>query len=240
MRHLAYLLTAVLALGACATADDDLDDAEAETATGQEVSGSLVGLYSTSASLTLANGDIANLELRAGGTYVRMRCYHAGCAQQAPETDHYDTYTSSSGKTYVRFYSFEILWNAAHDDREEKRVVADVYEVQKTSTTIKLRKSYSSRWVTLRRTTAKTLCTSDGGSWSSSACACPGGGGGWSNDGYVVFAPGAGGCVMAAGANEDACDTTDGMWTDDDATPLGVYCRCQKGTYLTNDGCDDI
>lgn len=238
MPRFAYALVLSLAVTACATADDSVeDDGGAEAATDQAVSGTVVGLYTTSTSLALQNGDIANLELGADGTYVRLRCYHASCSLRVPETDHYDTYTSSSGKTYVRFYSF--AWTAG-DDRQEKRVVADVYELQRTSTTLKLRKSYSTRWVTLRRTTPKTLCTGDGGTWSASTlCACPGTTG-WSDDGYVVWSPGSGGCTMVAGASEADCDDTSGSYTDDDATRIGTFCRCELGQYLTNDGCANL
>jgi hypothetical protein len=237
MRYLAYLC---LMLSACAAADDDLDDSEAETATAQDVTGTLVGLYATSTSTTLADGDIANLQLDANGSYIRLRCYHAGCALRVPESDHYDSYTSSSGKTYVRFYSFVTVWNTAGDDRMQKPVVADVYEVQKTSTTIRLRKSYSSRWVTLRKTTPKAQCTGDGGTWSTTTqCSCPGPTG-WSTSGYFVFTPGAGGCVKVPGTTEDGCDTSGGYYADDDATPVGTFCSCDRGQYLTNDGCTDL
>ena len=231
-----------MACAACATGagDDNVDvDGEALNATADAVSGTFVGLYATSSSLVLQSGDISNLELRADGSYVRMRCYHPGCALAVPETDHYDTYSNSSGKTYLRFYSFRADVDA-HGERTETRAVADVYEMVRTSTTIKLRKSYTSRWITLRRTTPHALCTADGGTWNStSPCLCPGAGG-WSRDGYVVFAPGAGGCAWVAGADESACDESGGFYTDDDSTLIGTYCRCELGQYLTNDGCSDL
>ena len=52
------------------------------------------------------------ITLRADGQFMRARCYHAGCAINAPETDAYDEYTSSSGHTYVRFYGQEITFDS--------------------------------------------------------------------------------------------------------------------------------
>src|SRR5262249_12731223 len=137
------------------------------------VAANFVGLYAASASTAFRDGDIPALELRSGGTYVRMRCYRANCTLRVPETDHYDTYTSSSGLTYVRFYSFKTVTNANTGDRDQVSTVADVYEIKATSTTIRLRKAYTSRWVTLRQTTEKTRCTATAGTWSGT-CTCSG------------------------------------------------------------------
>ena len=155
------------------------------------------------------------------------------------ETDHYDTYSSSSGKTYVRFYSFRTEWSAEHDDRNQVRVVADVYEIKKTAATIKLRKAYSTRWLTLRKTSATALCNGDQGTWASGYCSCPGEGG-WSDEGYVGFVPGLGGCTSIPGAGESECDDTEGYYTDDDATLVNTYCLCEHGMYLANTGCEAL
>jgi hypothetical protein len=230
-------------VGACADPTDDDSDREAELAPeqplGKDDAASFTGVYAASATTKLRNGDIPNLELNAAGDYVRRRCYHTDCALPVAETDHFDTYTSSSGKTYVRFYAFRTEWNEAAGDRDEIRVVGDVYEIVRTTTTIKLRKAYSSRWLSLRKTTARTLCTGDGGTWTDGACACPGAGD-WSDDGYVGFVAGAGGCTTIAGAGEGECDDTGGWYTDDDSTAVGTYCRCDKGSYLANTGCEAI
>lgn len=90
-----------------------------------------------------------------------------------------------------------------------------------------LRKSYSSRWITLYKATAKSLCTGDGGSWASDECTCPGNTpGAWPNTIFV-----AGGCIATPGASKDGCDTSGGLWTDDDATAIGSYCVCGVGRY---------
>src|ERR1043165_5385077 len=103
----AYLVPLLLLVG-CADATDDDSDREAETApeqlAGKEDAASLTGVYATSTT-ALKNGDIPNLELLASGAYVRRRCYHTNCALPVAETDAYDSYTSSTGKRYIRFYA---------------------------------------------------------------------------------------------------------------------------------------
>ena len=237
----------MLAVASSACSDgtvDDLSDSEAEAAPEQDAQGkadapTFIGVYATSATTTLQDGDVPNLELRQGGSYVRRRCYHAGCALPVPETDDYDTYRSSSGKTYLRFYSFRNEWSAEHDDRTQVRVVADVYEIKKTTTTIKLRKAYSSRWLSLRKTTAAALCNGDQGSWEANYCSCPGETG-WSSDGYVSFVAGLGGCTLIPGIDESECDETEGLYTDDDGTLVATYCLCEHGMYLANTGCEAL
>src|SRR5205085_2251782 len=86
------------------------------------------------------SGDLPALELRTDGRYVRARCYHASCALRLPETDKFDTYTSSSGKTYVRFWTFTVARDA-NDELQETPAIADVYEIRATTSGIKLRKS---------------------------------------------------------------------------------------------------
>jgi len=238
---MSFAFAAVAVLAACADDSDDASDAEAESAPGAALDGkadapTFTGLYATTTTTTLQNGDVPDVELLADGTYVRRRCYHTGCALSVPETDRYNTYTSSSGKTYIRFYSFRTEWNATHDDRNQVPVIADVYEIQKTTTTIRLRKAYTSRWLSLRKTSAATLCSRGHGTWSSGSCSCPGAGG-WSDDGYVGFVAGLGGCTVIPGAGESECDETEGFYTDDDATRVGTYCLCEHGTYLSNAGC---
>ncbi len=234
MRYLPILI----ALAACADSTDTASDAEAETAPDQPLgkadAATFTGLYATS-STTLRAGDVPNVELLADGSYLRRRCYHDGCALPVAETDHFDTYTSSAGKTYIRFYSFRTQWNAAHDTRTQVPLVADVYEIVKTTTTIQLRKSYTTRWLTLRKTSAATLCSHGGGTWSAD-CACPGAGG-WSDSGYIGFVAGLGGCTTIPGASESECDGTGGYYADDDATLAGTFCLCEHGMYLSNDGC---
>jgi hypothetical protein len=226
---------------ACATADaptdptNDTSDDEAETATPQIAPAAappFAGLYTTHAT-THQNGDITSLQLLTAthlgtpqSTYVRERCYHTNCALPLPETDHYDSYTSAAGKTYLRFWSF-----TAKDDGTglvTTPAIADVYEVLTTSYGIKLRKSYTSRWLALYKTTPAKQCTATGGMYTTD-CACP-----LNIPGEYpkqVFVPGAGGCLAMPGDNESNCDGSMGQWADDDATLTGAYCVCQLGYY---------
>jgi hypothetical protein len=228
-----------LALTACAVdaGDPGLDpdtiaqDDEAETATvvdnKADAAAPFVGLWATHAS-THKDGDITHLELQTGKLYVRARCYHTSCALPLPETDRYDVYTSSAGKTYVRFWSFTVSHDA-DGNLVQTPTVADVYEIAKTSTTIKLRKSYTTRWFSLYHTTATAQCTGSGGAWSTGACTCAGNvPGQWATH---VFVAGAGGCIATPGADESKCDDSNGAWTDDDATLIDSYCTCGVGRY---------
>jgi hypothetical protein len=213
-------------IGGCAAAADDRDDSEAESAdvqtSGKADAAAVLGLYHSHASRHY-NGDVPDLELR-DADYVRARCYHASCALRVPETSTYDVYTSSSGKTYVRFGG-EAISHDADGNLVETHVVADVYEIKTWSGGIKLRKSYSTRWQVLYRTTVQTACTSSGGTFGTE-CTCP----------TSTFAAGAGGCIAMPGANESNCDDSGGAWTDDDATAIGSYCVCSVGQYLDGTG----
>lgn len=226
MRTTAILLAFALAACAADTTEDFSQDDEATDATvadGKADAPSFAGLYVTHATHHY-NGDITALQLLGGDSntqYVRERCYHASCALSVPETDRYDTYKSSAGKTYVRFWSFTIGTDA-NGEHTETPTVADVYEIQATSYGVRLRKSYSTRWFALYKTTEQKSCTASGGAWSSNTCACP-------PDHVPV--PGAGGCIEMPGASEDACDTSGGFWTDDDATLIDAYCRCGLDRY---------
>ena len=209
-----------LFLVACA-ASDDPSDSEAELAPRQEAgkadAADFTGLYRSTASTHYAN-DIPSLELRSDGRYVRSRCYHASCALQLPETDAFDQYTASSGKTYVRFWS----------EDNGQPMIAEVYEIHATSTGIKLRKAHVTRWSLLAATTETAQCTASGGAWNNVSCTCPGNVPGTAQ---TVFVPGAGGCIAMPGADESNCDNSGGSWTDDDATLIGSYCVCGYGRY---------
>ena len=239
MRVTALLL--VVSIAACVESDDDFvqdqEAIDADAGEGKADGVSFGGLYVTHATHHY-NGDVTALELRAE-QYVRERCYHASCALPIAETDRFDTYTSSAGKTYVRFWSFTVSRDA-NDERVEEPTIADVYEIQKTSYGVRLRKSYSSRWMALYRTTPAQTCAATDGTWGDESCTCP------LNTSNTwppaqVFVPGAGGCVAFPGASEEKCDETDGMWTDDDATLIGSYCRCGLDRHEAPGGaCVDI
>jgi hypothetical protein len=230
-----------------------------------------------------SDGDVRQLRLYADGTYVRLRCYGPSCGAAVAETDRYTAFRSS-GKTYVEFWSFErvlvpgpppkIKGGApSPPEHIDHPVVADVYEIKATGSSIKLRKTFSSRWVTLHVTSDEALCTVSGGTWSPPAgtpasttpkvpptakgqqpatpppavaapvaptpapvdawnsCHCA------PDEGYVA---GGGGCTHIASAAEDACDSTNGSYADDDPTKLGTYCACGVGRTLDDTGCTAI
>ena len=211
----------VLIAGCAGDSIDEASDGEADTAAyqapGKADGAAFVGLYASTATHHY-NNDIPALELRSDGAYVRSRCYHASCALQLPETDKFDSYTASSGKTYVRFWSFSV--DVESDGLHTTPVIADVYEIKATSSGVSLRKSYTTRWFALHATTPAGRCAATGGTFDGTDCACPG-----------VFAAGAGGCIATPGASEDGCDSSSGLWTDDDATPIGSFCECGVGRY---------
>ena len=207
-----------------------MDDAEAEIAQAQLADGkadgaSFAGLYA-SHTASHRDGDVTTLEL-AGNAYVRTRCYRTGCALPLPEADAFDTYVSSGGKTYVRFWTVDVVQTSSGLDTAKK--LADVYEIVPTTTGIKLRKSYTTRWVTLAKTTPAARCTATGGAWAAGSCTCAGNTPG--TFASAIFVAGAGGCVANPGASESNCDDSMGLWTDDDATPTGSFCICGAGRY---------
>jgi len=223
-----------LVLASCSSTDAvDADaDAAAEAAPladGKADGIGASGLYAVTSS-ALQDGDIANLELRVDGHYVRSRCYGLACARRHAETDRFDSFTSSTGRTYVRFWSFRA--DDTTPERTQHPVVADTYEIVRTSTTIRLRKTYTSRWFSLRKRLASSVCTQSGGSWTTE-CDC-GPNNTWPGPAFV---PGAGGCMIVSGTDESECEDTGGFYTDDDATLIGAYCECGAGRYPSDSGC---
>src|SRR4029079_8121905 len=96
------------------------------------------GLYHTSTSHHYS-GDITDLQLDAG-TYVRARASHSYCSELAPETDQYDLVTTSSGHSYLRFWTVDIVDHGSGLDSSAR--LADVYEIRAISHGIQLRKTY--------------------------------------------------------------------------------------------------
>jgi len=246
MTRLALLLP-LLSFAACVSADDtDASDGAAESAPASATGGKAddaLGITGTAYEMvspsTYKAGDITNLELfdtsvtnnsqSPNQDFVRGRCYHTGCSTWAAETNHWDSFKSGT-HTYLRFYSFKKAPNV-----DEVGVVADAYEVKKTSTGIKLRKTYTSRWIYLDARTDEQLCDESGGTWGTS-CDC---GPNQGND-YVYEIAGLGGCFVTPTGTEDSCDSTGGDYTDDDATRIGSYCMCQLGYMVTDTGCEKI
>jgi hypothetical protein len=221
----------------CAGVTDDVsavEDDEAASApiamSGKADAPTLVGIYASHATRHY-DGDIPALELRGDAHYVRGRCYRASCALEVPETDAFDVYTSSAGKTYVRFHAF-VASRDTNGDLEQTPTVADVYEIESFSNGIKVRKAYSSRWQVLYASSASLACAASGGSFVDDTCTCSAG---------ASFAPGAGGCFASVPADESRCDDTTGAWLDDDANLVGAYCACGVGRYVdATAGCADV
>ncbi|GAC1549762.1 MAG: hypothetical protein NVS3B10_12990 [Polyangiales bacterium] len=201
------------------------------------------------------DGDILSLHLYADGTYVRLRCYGAGCSEAVAETDRVTAH-HANGKTYLDFWSFlrqpvapppakaaaagGVLPKPASTgpSYQNEPVIADTYEIRATASGIKLRKAHKTRWVSLASVDDATLCDASGGTWSApstpspaSGCGCP------SGESYVA---GAGGCMHVAVSTEDACDQSNGSYTDDDATRLGTFCACGLRRTMTDTGCVDL
>ncbi|MDB4955516.1 MAG: hypothetical protein JWO36_3085 [Myxococcales bacterium] len=238
--RLAYFLIAVLSLAACADpSPDDAADGEALTAAdqpvGKEDAASFAGLYHSHAT-TFRDGDVPSLDLIVNAhpalpitnAYVRSRCYHGGCSRNVPETDAYSIYTSTAGRTYVRFWSVSLTFDP-DGNIVEQPVIADVYEIKTFSHGIKLRKSYSTVWQSLYTSSPSLVCHDSHGTWAGNACTCPG-----NTPGAFAtreFIAGAGGCIATPGANESNCDGSHGAWTDDESTLIGSFCRCGLGRY---------
>ena len=136
---------AVILAGCATTVPDDSEAVDAPPqAIGKADSAAFLGLYASHATHH-SNGDVPDLELRSDGQFVRARCYRASCSLDVPEFGAFDQYTSSTGHTYVRFYS-------AYDASK----VADVYEIRAFTKGVQLRKAYSTRWQSLYTTVANT------------------------------------------------------------------------------------
>lgn len=285
--HFAFVLAFISSLAGCTAPASNADAEPVDSSEGDLSARSPASLAAFADKNWVAtkavahDGDLRELRLYSDGSYVRLRCYGAACAEAVPETDRYTAFRSS-GKTYLELWSFERVLVPGPPPKvkggapsppayENNPVVADTYEIKATGSGIKLRRTYSSRWVTLTATSDEALCAASGGSWSLpvvtppsttskvppttkgtqpatpppasmtpsapvapvavdawNACHCAAG------EGYVA---GGGGCVHIAVSTEAACDSTNGSYTDDDATRLGTYCACGIGRTMTDGGC---
>jgi hypothetical protein len=236
---LVSLVSLVAIISGCASAGDELDDAEADAS---ELSvtaadkASLSGVYRwADASKPYWNNDIPSLDL-AATRYVRSRCYGWDCEHLVAQTGAVRWVKSSTNKIYLRFMSFEKQLEG--EEWIEHAVVADTFEIKKTASGVALRKTYSSRWIALDASTPAGACDASGGTWSAAdaTCACPAlPAADWSH--RIDFVPGLGGCFEIFASNEEGCDETHGAYLDDDASALGTWCLCPVGTYETQAGC---
>jgi hypothetical protein len=244
-RVVVMMVVGLLLAGGCAEeGDDSLDDAEAEETDGVSLDKAdaedFAGLYRWSYDdRPYWANDIPSIEIRPAH-YVRSRCYKRDCALLVPQSGALELVRTSAGKKYLRFMSYKRTWLEENGEWLETPALADTYEIKKTRTGIKLRKTRSSRWFSLRESTLEDICLASGGEPGEdpTPCTCEElAGGDWSH--YMGFFPGLGGCFEIFAANEDTCSST-GSYTDDDATSIGTYCRCPLGTYETQEGCVDI
>lgn len=218
----AFLVVLLAGCAAQVTSEDsDAFDAPPQPV-GKSDAAAFLGIYASHTTHHY-NGDVPDLELRSDGNYVRQRCYRGSCSLETPELGAFDEYTSSTGHTYVRFYS-------AYD----VTAIVDVYEIRAFTKGVQLRKAYSTRWQSLYLSSPGLACASSGGDFDGVSCACP------LNQPMMypaqVFVPGAGGCIANPGASESNCDDSHGMWTDDEATLIDSYCICDVGQYLDASG----
>jgi hypothetical protein len=243
MRILGVLVVMVCASACSEPIDESVDDGDAELGSvvelGKGDASDFAGIYRwADASRPYWNNDIPSLQL-AGSGYVRSRCFGFNCATLVPQFGDRKI-VRVSGKVFVRFMSFTREWNADNEEWIETPVLADTYEIKKTTRGIKLRKTYTSRWISLDKITERQACTLSGGDWGieTPPCTCDAvANPDWSH--YMASFPGLGGCFEIFAANEDGCSST-GSYTDDDATVIGTYCSCPLGTHETQAGCEAI
>ncbi|HEX8952203.1 MAG TPA: hypothetical protein VF945_10190 [Polyangia bacterium] len=169
-------------------------------------------------------GDVVYLWLRADGSFAWTRCYDADCAAPVVEDGTYQLTTSSSGRKYIAFYQI--------GPRGDTQVhFNSMYAYARTASALRLRKTRTSRWMTLAAAAEPDLCAASGGTWSGS-CSC---GAGWP----TAYSPGAGGCWLSPSAGETACDDSQGTYSDDEANAAGTFCDCGYARHLTDAGCVD-
>lgn len=208
-------LSLILVAAGCGGQLDAGDDAS-EAA----LSAPLPGIYQLTGD-PVGAGDVVYLWLRGDGGFAWTRCYDADCVAPVVEDGTYQL-TTSSGKRYVSFYQV----GRAGDTKVHFN---SMYAYSRTSNALKLRKTYSSRWMTLASVAEGDLCVASGGTWNGS-CGCDGG---WPTS----YSPGAGGCWVAPAAGESACDDTQGVYSDDETNAAGTFCDCGIGRHLEESGC---
>lgn len=180
------LLLFSCAAGCSSAPTEEVDDTSDELSSKKTTS--LAALADTSwvsTSTSADDGDVIALRLFADGSYVRLRCYQAGCAEAVPETDHFTAFTSK-GKTYIEFWSFRRVLvtppatkgapppkgvppkggGVAAPEWDDQPAVADTYEIKKSGATLKLRKTYTTSWTKLAAVTDDALCGDSGGTWT--------------------------------------------------------------------------
>jgi hypothetical protein len=245
-RWLSFALLTMVVSSCMVGEDEDQDATEVQLSSlTADVATTLLGKFQ------LADGgqqafDLPNLNLQNNGIYVRVRCYHAACAEPVAETGQFKLVKTSTGKTFVRFYRFAWVNQAAGTTTEQ---VVDAYEYRKTASGLSLRKTYTTRWIDLDAVDSATLCAQSGGAWhadqtfpgaaagTTTHCNCGQSTTAWPSPQFV---PGAGGCVLPPAIDETTCDATHGQYTDDDPDALGDFCVCPNHTQRTATGCQAI
>jgi hypothetical protein len=259
------LLFASLLLCACGSSNetDDLASLEPDTAVKAD-STQPHGAYEITASKLRAD-DIVYVNLLPRNTatpqinpnWVWNRCYDTPCSLLVPQDGNYEFYKSAkTGKKYIEFYTVHIdppstgtgsgspktmppvkNPNPTYDPGD----LIDLYEYKLSAKTLKLRRANTSRWFTLAAFSDQAACSESGGTFGSNGnCDCTALGTGAFNQ-PAYFQPGMGGCFLIPNSSEDACDSTNGAYTDDDNNLVGSYCDCGVGRYFADSvGCTDV
>lgn len=202
-------LLAALFLFACGALPDEVDAAD-DLSTLRP--GSVFRLSGAPAS-----GELLYLQLAAGGRFAWTRCPDAACADPVREDG-----TWQSGHGTLRFFQ-----QGPKGDPSPHLQATYAYAVKGGKLWLRAQGAAFA----MEKVTEPQLCSASGGAWTSAAaCDC---GKGWP----TAWSPGAGGCWQSPAVSEEACDATQGSWTDDDATLIGTYCECGIGRRLTAAGC---
>ena len=215
--HRPLLVLLALACGAPPAASQLEDDVAVSAGL---TAGSVFRLSGAPAS----KGDLLFLQLGTGGRFAWSRCPDAACADPIREDGSWQV---PRGHRSIRFF----LRGRAGDPALHFHSAA-AFSLSRDGKRLVLRPETGGRPFALDKVAESDLCAASGGAWNSGVCDC---GKGWP----TAYSPGAGGCWSSPAVSEQACDATQGTWTDDDADLAGTYCQCGIDRRLTAAGCVD-
>ena len=164
-----------------------------------------------------AAGHLLYLQLAAAGRFARTRCTDAACGDPVREDG---TWQTAHGT--IRFFQPGPRGDPAPH-------LQATYAYAMKGGKLWLRAQGGAAFA-MEKVAEADLCAASSGSWIGGTCDC---GKGWP----TAWSPGAGGCWQSPAVSEEACDATQGSWTDDDASLIGTYCGCGLGRRLTAAGC---
>lgn len=218
MRRLPFAILLALACGAPPAATSFEEDVAVEAGLKP---GSVFRLPGAPA----AAGDLPYLQLGAAGRFAWTRCSDAACADPLREDGSWQV--ARGGHRSLRFF----LRGRAGDPGLHFHS-AYAFTLSRDGGRLWLRPETGGRAFLLEKVAERELCAASGGAWSGAACDC---GKAWP----TAYSPGAGGCWLSPAVSEQACDATQGSWTDDDPDLIGTYCECGIDRRLTAAGCVD-